>query len=153
MANWICSYCIAVSPVLWLIQNMSCCVTGLTFHENSEFLWLEIMLHVIGSAISLAVTIMLAIGGLRLRDRKRSGIRLVTTAIWAALAAGAVSLIAWVLLFTIASMSEADQFAEQNTAAEIIAFGLFVVGICELAFMVVSLVWLNRNKNKLELVS
>jgi hypothetical protein len=153
MANWICSYCIAISPTLWIIQNMSCCVAGFTFHANSDFLWLEIILQSISTVVSLAVTITLAIGGLKLRDLKRSGIQLVMLAIWAAIAAGAVNLIAWVLLAVIAGMSETNQFAEQNTAADIITFILLVVGVCELAFMVVSLVWLYRNKNKLALVA
>lgn len=153
MANWICVYCIAVSPALWIIQNMSCCVTGATFHENSDFLWLEILLQAVSSLASLAVTIVLAVGGLRLRDLKRSGLQLVTTAIWASLAISAVTLIALVLLAVIAGMSETDQFAEQNTATEIIAFGLFVAAVCEFVFMVVSLVWLHRNKNKLALIA
>lgn len=153
MANWICSYCVAVSPTLWIIQNMSCCVTGSTFHENSAFLWLEILLQAISSLASLIVTIALAIGGLQLRDLKRSGLRIVTMAIWASLAIVAVTLIAWALLGVIASMSEIDQFADQNTAAQIIAFGLFVVAVCEFAFTVLSLVWLYRNKNKLALIA
>ena len=153
MANWICVYCIAVSPALWIIQNMSCCVTGATFHENSDFLRLEILLQSVSSLASLVVTIALAIGGMRLRDLKRSGLQLVTTAIWAAFAAGAVILIAQVLLAAIAGMSETDQFAAQNAAAEIITFGQFVVGVCEFVFMVVSLVWLHRNKNKLALIA
>ena len=54
MANWICIYSIAISPLLWILANGTCCVSGPTFHEASSLFGIEVILTVVFLPIDLA---------------------------------------------------------------------------------------------------
>jgi hypothetical protein len=146
MANAICIFTIVLSPVFWIFGTVGALAglptTPTEYDVASFFLGLLIF-----GPISLAITILLTIGGLRLRDLRSSGLRLIKIGIWCDLALSALQLVAVVLL--LASLnSENDTSASPNMAATLIGMLEASLGLCGLVFEVVALVWLYRHQNE-----
>jgi hypothetical protein len=157
MANWICIYCIAVSPVLWFVEHMSCVVTGIT-DGDPNFATAGLMLDILDALKSLAATILLAIGGMRLRRLRASGATLIRTALWIAFIGGAILVALYIVGGIVIAMGEgyaeaATDGTQQSAAAELLSFALMVVGFGELLFMVTALVWLTRHERELPLIA
>lgn len=150
MANAICIYSIAVAPILFLISQFSCVATGTTYKETSNYIGWEIVEFLLRGVVSLISTVLLVIGGLRLRRLSGSGPRLILTAVWFSIAAG--FLLFAVSLGVLASASQEDM-AESTTAGTILSLVFLILGIAEFAFLVTSLIWLHRNQRSLPLTN
>lgn len=148
MANWICVYTILVSPVLWLLSNMSCVFTGSTFDPDSDLFGFEVVMLGLEAIATLAITVTLFIGGLRLKCLKASGLKLIKIALWADLALIPLAILLFLPLVFVADKRD---WAESTTAQDLIGFAVFCGGLIVFAFEILSLVWLYRNGNALPL--
>ena len=149
MANWICIYAIVVAPIMWCIEHLSCGMTGFSLASHSEAFGLEVMLSCVNALKSFVVTVLLVIGGLRLRSLRASGPRFIRIALWVGLGLGL--LIMGLVVMVVFGVPE-DQWAESTPAADIINFVILIAGLAEFAFMVLALVWLTRHERKLPLM-
>lgn len=148
MANWICIYAIAVSPALWLIGTMAGLMAGPSFHEDSNLFGAEILLLLLETAVSLAITVVLFLGGIWLRSLRRSGPILLKVGLWA----GFGWLALYLLIFTfMCVVAEESDWAKPTTGAEIVSFLVLCVAVFLLTFDVIVLVWLHRFGNTLPL--
>lgn len=155
MANWICIYCIAVSPILWFVQHMSCVVTGMSGSDDPDLATIGLVFDILNALKSLAATILLAIGGMRLKRLRASGATLIRASLWFALIGGAIVVALYFVGAGIATANSDSATAgtEQNPAAELLTFGLVVLGFGEMLFMAVALVWLTRHERELPLIA
>lgn len=147
-ANWICIYAIVVAPVLWVIGNMSCVMTDMTFHNESRFFGVELGVMLLNFVVSLAITIVWVFGGIRLRAMRRIGPTLIKIGFWAE--------VGWFVLYMMLSLpmmaiAEEADMAESTPGGTVVAFLLLCLGICAFAFEVVAVIWLYRFGDRLPL--
>ena len=147
MANWICVYGTVVSPALFLVNHMLCFVTGPTASEDENLALVGFLLHVVDALKSCAVTVLLFVGAMRLRRLRASGSALIRIALWIGLVAGVGFLMAELALSVIAESSD----SETNQAVLLILFVVLFIDLCDVAFMVTSLIWLTKYEHELPL--
>lgn len=153
MANWICVYAIVVSPFLWFVQNLSCCITfSPLYREDSTFFIIEFGLYMLEALVTLGVAILFVVGGIRLKNLQ--GDSIVRLALWLGLGSVALFILCYGVLGGIAGGLGGQpfvDFAEQTatTAQDLISFASLIVGLAELAFQIVAFVWLYRNAKSL----
>jgi hypothetical protein len=154
MANWICIYSIAAAPALWFVQHMLCCIDG-TFADDSDFAVLTVLLQGVDALKSLAVSVLLFVGGMRLRRLRASGASLIRIGLWIGLIGGAVlialGLIGGIVFAMSSEAGEAAPSSPENAAATVMQAAQLFVGFCELLFMVFALIWLTRHQRELPL--
>lgn len=156
MYNWICTYSLFVVPIYWLASHLTCCLYQPTFHEESGFFNVEILMLVLDELGSFVFAVLFAFAGWKLRALRRSGVSLFQIAFWSNLGFNVFYFLSDVVLYAIASASLIDHFApEADTAvitilvfvaALLIASGMF-------AFEVVAMIWLHRNRSRLPLTT
>jgi hypothetical protein len=154
MANWICAYAILLSPFLWVVQNFSCCVTfSSPYGEGSGFDEAHVALAALDWLSALGVVILLFVGGIRLKALRRSGVSILKAALWGSLGRVAVILLGHIVLGVIAGVFAAPpvETTSSTTAQELISFASVILGVAELAFQIVALIWLHRNTPNLPL--
>ncbi|WP_299469163.1 GYF domain-containing protein [uncultured Gimesia sp.] len=148
MANWICIYTLLISPWLWFFYAVSQMTSGTVLAENAPLMGVEALAMLIGILASLAVTVSLFIGGMRLRALRRSGPTIIILSI---VVATAVLLLLIFCLIVLMAMSDQSNLASKTVAVELIDYFVGIVGLCEAAFMVTALLWLRRNERFLPL--
>lgn len=121
------------------------------FNETSTFFALGILLEGTEVIKSLIVTILLVIGGIRLRRLRASGATLIQTALWVGLIGGCLLGGFIIMVGVVAASEEADPFPDANSVQDLVNIGLMLIGLCESVFMVVALIWLTRRKATLPL--
>ena len=67
MANWICIYTLLISPCLWCLYTVSQMTSGTILGENAPLVGVEALAMFIEMLASMAVTVSLFIGGMRLK--------------------------------------------------------------------------------------
>ena len=155
MANWICIYSIGIAPVIWFVQHMLCCVDG-TFADESDSAVMLLSLKAMDAFKSLVVTVMLFVGGARLRRLLTSGASLIRIALWIGLIGGAVLIALTIVGVVFAAPSEVGEGAQPppvTVAATLVQTAQLIVGFCEMLFMIFSLIWLTRHQRELPLTS
>lgn len=150
MANWICIYSIVVAPALWVLDNLTCVMSGTTFHEESELFGIEALLLLFDAFFSLIIAVLMVIGGLRLRALRASGPTILKATIMARLAMTLLLITLFVGLLVTASDTD---MAESTTAGDLIIFLSTLVDLAALAFEIVAIVWLHRNSRTLHLTN
>lgn len=148
MANWICVYTLLVSPLLWCIDNLSCCFTGTYLDPESDLFGFEILLLFFEAVATLAVTVVLFLGGLRLKSLKASGPTIIKIGLWTSLGLIPLFIMLYIPLFVTAGEND---LVESTTAQDIISFFALCVGLVVYAFEIFSLIWLYRNAKSLPL--
>lgn len=148
MANWICIYTLQISPWLWCLYIASEMICGGLLAENASLAGVEAAAIFINMLASMVVTISLFIGGSRLRALSRSGPNII---ILSTVVATAVHLMLFFCSVLIISMADENSFDSKNAAVELIHYFVFLVSLCEGAFMLTSLFWLRRNARFLPL--
>jgi membrane-bound ClpP family serine protease len=132
---------------------MLCCVDG-TFADESDSAVIFLLLRATDAFRSLVVTIMLFVGGARLRRLRTSGASLIRIALWIGLIGGAMFIalmVAGVAFAVPSDVGEGVQSPSESTAATLVQTAQLIVGFCEMLFMVFSLIWLTRHQRKLPL--
>lgn len=148
MANWICIYALLISPWLWCLYTVSLMKSGTFLAENAPLMGVEILVIFISMLVSMAMTVSLFIGGMRLKAMRRSGPTIIILSIVVATAAHTL-LFFW--LMVLLTMSDPSGFASETVAVELIDYFVGIVGLCEAVFMVTALLWLRRNERFLPL--
>jgi len=147
-ANWICVYTLAILPVYWLASRLSCVMTGFTLKEDSDLFGLEVLGYLVDFIISLAICVVMFLGGLFLRSLRKIGPTLLKIGIWIGLAYSLLSVPLALLIFAAAGE---EAFAETSPAGDVISYFLMIAGLLTLAFEIVALIWLLRNSHLLPL--
>ena len=153
-AEWICNYCLFGAPLLWLLYNAMCVAGGSSFHEESDFFGLEVVIELLNAPCSLALVVLLIVGGWQLKHRRVSGPTMIKIGLVLYLVLGAISLLLKILLVAAASASPVDEFAPDGQWGGIglLLFWL-LVSLVDTAFEIFALVWLIRNQKQLPLKS
>lgn len=147
-ANWICIYCLLVTPFLWFLQNGTCCITFQpTFHEDSAYFGIELLFYLLMAMAGLLVTGLLFVGGLKLRSLKSSGARLIKIGICINLVTGSLGVLSFFAFVVVISVSGDPLFADEtgSIASEIISYMSLALGLADLSFEIYALAWLYQN--------
>ncbi len=148
MANSICIYTLLISPWLWFFYFISLLHTGTALNENASLVGVEALFLFVNLFVSMVATMSLFIGGLRFRSLHRSGPTIIVYSIVATLG---IQILLFLCIFALATFTEQSDFTQQTVAVELINFLSGIVGMCELTFMVVAVLWLRRNARYLPL--
>ena len=153
MANLICIFTIVLLPLYWAFDVLETMAEkGLTpaGYEWSQYEAIDFFFCLlIGGPVTLAITVLLVFGGLRLRDLRASGLRLICIGLWCDLAFLAFYIIiASFLLFTADTGS-----SEENANGFVILLQLITgfLGLAALVFEIIALVWLTKHASQLPL--
>ena len=149
MANGICIYTLLVSPWLWWFYTASYMTSGTILGENAPLVGVEALVLFINMLASVAITVSLFIGGMRLKAMRRSGPTIIILSI---VAATAVHLLLFFWLIVLVVMSDQVNFAPKTVAVELIDYFVVIVELCEATFMIITLLWLRRNERLLPLI-
>lgn len=147
-ANWICIYTLVVLPIYWLVSNLTCLAATPSFREESDFFLVELLGLLIDVIVSFGIVVALFFGGLRLRNLRRSGTRLLMIGTWIDLT---YSLLKIPVVIAVVLAAGPDALAETTPAADIVEFFFNIIGLSAFAFEVLVLVWLHRNRQFLPL--
>lgn len=148
MANAICVFTIVLLPLYWIFGVITTLVAPGTTEDEIGFSMISL---VIGAPIALAITILLAVGGLRLRSLRSSGVRLLKLGLIIDFVFIALSLIFTILIMIAIVMGGEVQESTPNGAGTFFAAIEGVAGIAALAFEIVAFIWLLRFANSLPL--
>ena len=160
-ANWICVYCVLVSPAFFAlgwIFTLSGFNSTSDLKYDSPLVGYAVMYDAIGFVVDVALLTMLVIGGLLLRNLNVIGLTLLKAGIVFNLAWFAVSLLAWVLWDAIVTVGDARRpVSDDVSVGEVVLFffllPLLLACLAAVVFEVVSLIWLIRNGHRLPLNS
>lgn len=148
MANSICIYTLLISPWLWCFYFISLLHTGTALNENASLAGVEALFLFVNLFVSLVATVSLFIGGLRFRSLQRSGPTIIVYTITATLV---IQVFLFLCMFALAAFTEQSDFIQQTAAVEMINYLSVIVGICELIFMIMVVLWFRRNARYLPL--
>jgi hypothetical protein len=147
VANAICIYAIVLSPIIWILYLGHEMAGDFNFADGSRFFGFEVAEFFFHKMLSLAVVAILFVGGLRLRELRRSGVFLVRLGICSSIAID--FMLRPVLLIFLLTIAEESDLADDTTSFSFLDFVLGVVVLCELAFMVFAMIWLYRKSRLL----
>lgn len=163
MANWICMYCIAVSPALQLLSLLATITFGGTASDlpyDSPIVGYAVAHDVLEFLALLAVTIALVIGALQLCRLKRRGVAILKVAFVLDFARILVTLFFYLVWQAIVALAGPQTAAASSAAftlrdaATLVALLLLVpVLIAAFVFQVVAFIWLLRHEHELPLES
>ncbi|MCE9606408.1 MAG: DUF4339 domain-containing protein [Planctomycetia bacterium] len=149
MANAICIFTIVLLPLYWVFWVLSTIVAPGDTDETIGFSMLSL---VIGGPIALAITVLLAIGGLRLRALRASGVRLIRLGLIIDFVFIAVStLLGLVAIFAVIAASGQAQESTGDGAGMFLNVICGMAGFAALVFEVVAFVWLSKFASSLPL--
>ena len=150
MANYICVFAILVSPILWFLSECWTYGSGSSYRPGSGPANAETGFNALDFIASLAITILLAVGGLRLHALRRSGVTLVKAGLWASFGLAVFEIFTFIILM--ASAGEQDLLQDGGTAkGAVLAILGVLIALAVLAFEIIALVWLFRNAKRLQL--
>lgn len=152
MAGWICIYSVAIVPLLLIIGLISFLMTAGSvgsLHPDSQFVGAAFLLDLLTGLRSLGVCVLLVMGGLRLQDRRLSGVALLKTGLWIDVVAAALFFFAYAVVFSAAAVE--GGIVETSDASDVIVFGEGVLDLAAFVFDIVALIWLTRNERHLRL--
>ena len=150
MANAICGFTIVLLPQYWLVGAMLSVVTLKSVGSDSDVALFFYALLISGP-ISLAITILLAIGGMRLRDLRWSGVRLVRVGLIIDLIFTCVNFV--LVLVMLMGFLANDQMGDSSSSGVLTLLILMesVAGISALVFEAIALYWLFHHTSQLPL--
>src|ERR1043166_606051 len=121
MANLICIYCLVGGPVLWIIDQLSCIVSGPSaLRPESPYYTLGLILHFATAIVNLALIGFLFVGGCLFRNRKPSGPKVVLIGLCASVGFSVLAFILGCLLMLTIILRDDTPFAEVSAAGELI---------------------------------
>jgi hypothetical protein len=146
MAQVLCLYAIVVDPAWWLLSNLLCLAKLPPEPSGSRFTF---MLDALAALLSLAMTVLMLIGGVRLRALRPSGARLICITIWISLGLGVLLFLTYAIYGLAFAISE-PQSPPDSIAKQVLDVLEIFVGIALGVFEIIALVWLTRNRARLE---
>lgn len=149
MANAICIFTIVVLPLYWLLSLGSTFVTNPSRSDPDAAVFLcNLCLFL---PVDLAITGALVVGGLRLRNLRRSGPRLIRISVWCDLAATFVKTVLIVLMSVAMISTDGSNESQASDAETLVSFLTIPVVGAVFVFEIVVLVWLTKHEQKLAL--
>lgn len=148
MANAICIFTIVLLPLYWVFWVLSTIVAPGDTDETIGFSMLSLML---GGPIALAITVLLAIGGLRLRGLRASGVRLIRLGLIIDFVFIAVSTLVGAVILAAMIMSAQAQESTGDGGGIFLNVICGMAGFAALAFEIVAFVWLTKYASSLPL--
>jgi hypothetical protein len=144
MANLICAYCFVAGPIIWVCNNLTC-LLGLSESKTWPFYGAHLALDIADAVIGLGIMLFLVWGGYSLRNLRPDASNLLLTGFSVKLA---WSILDFILEMGLSLISELHYTgpARPLSLVTAIAFFMFIVFLIELAFIIVSLVWLRGNR-------
>ena len=138
LAQFITVFALALMPALWFIGLLTMDTTP---HPNAYAEFVQVMTRLIAFWGELLTTVVLFIGGWKLRALKKSGPRLISVALWINMV-----LIAFVIggLILIENLVRTGEAGDKPMAAGEAVLGALQFG--SLIFQIIALVWLRRNR-------
>lgn len=150
MANLICIYSIAVVPIYWLFGFAVIFTTDNPFLDGTGYYVAYGLNLLLNQVATLAIAVLLAIGGMRLRDLRSSGERLVRLTLSLSLVWTATQWIVVIGLIILGGISNAIEESTDTSLSALDVMHLFLA-IAALACDVIGLIWLLRNRSRLSL--
>jgi len=148
MANWICIFTILLLPLYWVFDALESLVTMSSLPPQFDSnIALFVFTFLIGGPLTLAITAFLVAGGLRLRDLRASGLRIIRIGIWCDLGFMAIELLVGLILI----LAMDTQEVTMNGGVLLIEFVTMLLGLSAFAFEVLALVWLTKHASDLPL--
>lgn len=149
MANGICILVIVCLPLYWVFGALaSFAMLGPTELDVAGFLYGLLF----SGPITLALTIALAIGGLRLRDLRASGVRFLKITLLADIGFTVVNALLSIALMVFFLMRD-DAEAESSGVGMFFGVVLAFIGIVAFACEIVAFLWLQKHGSTLPLDS
>lgn len=149
MANLICVYTILIVPLFWIFGFVMVFTEDNPFLEGTWFYLAFVLENFVSQVLTLLLTVLLAVGGVRLRALRSSGERCVRLGLWLGFMWIAARCITYLLLFIAGAMADAfEESSETMSAWNLFAMGL---GVAALAWDIVCLIWLTRHRDRLPL--
>lgn len=150
-ARWICNYGLFVMPILWVVNNLSCVLSNPLFVEQSPYFGLELLLYLVDFPITLAATITLFVGALKLRRSQQIGRTLVLC--------GLGGHVAWTMLLLMAGIgllvvAESDPHVTHLAATESSGMGDALgcgILLAAFGFEIFAFIWLGTAGKRLKL--
>jgi hypothetical protein len=141
MAQFITVFALVVVPALWFIGLMTMDTTP---HPNAYAEFVQVMTRLVTFWGELLTTVLIFIGGWKLRALRKSGPRLLSVALWINMV-----LIAIVIggLILIENLDRTGEGADKPMPAGEAVLGALQFGA--LIFQIIALVWLHRNRKVL----
>lgn len=147
MANWICMFVIVFLPLYWVFGALaSIAMLGPTELEFAFTLYGLLF----RGPITLALTIALAISGLRLRDLRASGLRFLKFSLLADVGFAVVNLLLSIILAVVITMRSGAE-AEPSGLAMFFDVVLTFIGVVSFAFEIIAFLWLQKHETSLPL--
>lgn len=142
MAQAIIIYALTVAPVLWLLSLFT--IEPLPNHPLVGFV--QVMVNLVTYGLEFVLTILLAIGGWKLRGLRPSAVNWLRTVIWLRIGSGLLAIVGVVWVESLASqfLPEVPVPRPHLSDGLVIAFAL-----AAMVFEISALVWLGRHRDAL----
>lgn len=149
MANLVCIYTVLILPLYWMFGFIATLNDDNPFLDGSSYYWAFVLEECAAQLIALSLTILLAIGGVRLRDLRSSGERLLRLGLGLSLMWVSLRIAIWITFFVAGGLAGAIEESSEPTSAWDLL--LVFISLAAMTWDVVSLVWLIRNRFRLPL--
>ncbi len=161
MANWICIYCIAVYPLLTVVNCLFsfACSTASDFPNDSPAVWSAVTYDAIVILIDIGIAVAVVMGGVYLRRLCRIGATIIKVSFivdFSCMAIGLLTATLWsALAAVVTSPVSTEEELTDSSAILLVLCGLPLVlaMIAVLIFQIVAFIWLLRHERELPLVS
>lgn len=141
MAQFITVFALVVSPALWFVGLMTMDTSS---HPNAYAEFVQVMMRIGTFWGELLTTVLIFIGGWKLRALKKSGPRLISVAVWINMVLITLVIASLVLIEKLVPTGEGG---DKPMAAGEAVLGALQVGA--IIFQIIALVWLRRSRQKL----
>lgn len=145
MANWICIYGIILSPILYAMSTLATLV-GWAASDGGG----TVVLDLLSMAIGVGSTVLLVMGGLRLKAFRFSALVLLKTGLWISLISTAVLLFLYMVIGAAEGASGMATTSPSDAETAIFVI-LLPLALASVVFEIVALVWLTKHEKELPL--
>lgn len=156
MAQVIFVYAVMINPALWILSNLTCLATGAMFVEGSGFFAVEVLMALVGFFVGLATLVLLIVGGLQLRAKRKVGRTLLLTGFSINFGYAFISLFLMVAMLAAAASDPTAAYVAQDTtepsdAEAFLGLLFLLIYMAAFFFEVFAFFWLLFRKDQLHL--
>ncbi|MBA4020713.1 MAG: hypothetical protein C0483_26445 [Pirellula sp.] len=148
LANALCIFTVVLLPLYWVLGAI---VSIVTLEETDAGLAEFLYGFLVRGPISLGITIMLVVAGLRLRNLRASGVRLIKIGFIVDFALLAVSVFVAMPVVAFVAANDPNPSAQATGFASLLMLLQVLTGVGALAFEIVAFIWLLNNATTLPL--
>jgi hypothetical protein len=149
-ANWICIYCIAIAPLIWMMEGYAMYWFD-SFFDDPAYIAFEDTGNLILTVLDAPIVAMLVIGGIKLRRLRDGGATIIRVALWLRLPFAAAEQGFSLLLTGMIEQQGLEASPVAVAGMDSTIYWLNLIGILELLFDILALIWLRRRQRTLPL--